>query len=109
MSRPVWLKPQPFKVPSGPGPVALDGAGGRTDLAVVLLVGAVVAALAFAVAQTFAPMSAIQAVSLDPINLPGLKPLLTLRDAAKYIVNLPKAEQQAAGAWRGFHAARRWC
>jgi hypothetical protein len=31
----------------------------------------------------------------DPIVLPGRKPLLTLRDAAKYIVKLPRAEQQA--------------
>jgi hypothetical protein len=31
----------------------------------------------------------------DPIILPGRKPLVTLRDAAKYIVKLPKAEQQA--------------
>jgi len=88
MSRPVWLKPQPFKVPSGPGPVALDGAGGRTDLAVVLLVGAVVAALAFAVAQTFAPMSAIQAVSLDPINLPGYAVRTVLRMLAAMVASL---------------------
>jgi hypothetical protein len=32
----------------------------------------------------------------DPIILPGRKPLVTLRDAAKYIVKLPKAEQQAS-------------
>jgi hypothetical protein len=31
----------------------------------------------------------------DPIILPGRKPLVTLRGAAKYIVKLPKAEQQA--------------
>jgi hypothetical protein len=31
----------------------------------------------------------------DLIELPGRKPLVTLRDAAKYIVKLPKAEQQA--------------
>ena len=31
----------------------------------------------------------------DPIILPGRKPLVTLRDAANYIVKLPKAEQQA--------------
>jgi hypothetical protein len=31
----------------------------------------------------------------DPIILPGRKPLLTLPDAAEYIVKLPKAEQQA--------------
>ena len=31
----------------------------------------------------------------DPIILPGRKPLLTLRDAANYIVKLPKPEQQA--------------
>ena len=31
----------------------------------------------------------------DPIILPGRKPLVTLRDAAKYIVKLPKVEQQA--------------
>jgi hypothetical protein len=31
----------------------------------------------------------------DPIILPGRKPLVTLRDAATYIVKLPKAEQQA--------------
>jgi hypothetical protein len=30
----------------------------------------------------------------EPINLPGSKPLATLRDAANYIVKLPKAEQQ---------------
>ena len=30
----------------------------------------------------------------DPIMLPGRKPLVTLRDAAKYIVKLPKTEQQ---------------
>ena len=31
----------------------------------------------------------------DPIILPGRKPLVTLRDAATYIVKLPKVEQQA--------------
>src|SRR3984885_9074782 len=31
----------------------------------------------------------------DPITLPKGKPLVTLRDAANYIVKLPKAEQQA--------------
>ena len=31
----------------------------------------------------------------DPIELPGGRKLITLRDAAKYIVKLPKAEQQA--------------
>jgi hypothetical protein len=31
----------------------------------------------------------------DPIILPGRKRFVTLRDAAKYIVKLPKAEQQA--------------
>ena len=31
---------------------------------------------------------------LDPIILPGRKPLVTLRDAALYITRLPKAEQQ---------------
>jgi hypothetical protein len=31
----------------------------------------------------------------DPIELPKGKPLLTLRDAANYIVKLPKAERQA--------------
>ena len=28
----------------------------------------------------------------DPIILPGWKPLITLRDAARYITKLPKAE-----------------
>jgi hypothetical protein len=33
----------------------------------------------------------------DPIELPnGRNPLVTLRDAANYIVKLPKAEQQAS-------------
>ena len=32
----------------------------------------------------------------DPVKLPGRKTLITLRDAAKYIVKLPKAEQQAS-------------
>jgi hypothetical protein len=31
----------------------------------------------------------------DPIELPNGRKLITLRDAAKYIVKLPKAEQQA--------------
>jgi hypothetical protein len=31
----------------------------------------------------------------DPIMVPGRKPLATLRDAAQYIMKLPKAEQQA--------------
>jgi hypothetical protein len=31
----------------------------------------------------------------DPIILPGRKPLVTLRDAAHYIMSLPEAEQQA--------------
>ena len=31
----------------------------------------------------------------EPIILPSRKPLVTLRDAANYIVKLPKAEQQA--------------
>ena len=31
----------------------------------------------------------------DPVELPKGKPLVTLRDAANYIVKLPKAEQQA--------------
>jgi hypothetical protein len=32
----------------------------------------------------------------DPIPLPTGKPLLTLRDAATYIMKLPKAEHEAA-------------
>ena len=32
----------------------------------------------------------------DPIELPNGRKLVTLRDAAKYIVKLPKAEQQAS-------------
>jgi hypothetical protein len=32
---------------------------------------------------------------VEPIPLPKGKPLVTLRDAANYIVKLPKAEQQA--------------
>lgn len=32
----------------------------------------------------------------DPIILPGRKPLVTIRDAAQYILKLPKAEQRAA-------------
>jgi hypothetical protein len=31
----------------------------------------------------------------DPIDLPGQKPLVTLRDAALYITKLPKAEHDA--------------
>jgi hypothetical protein len=31
----------------------------------------------------------------DPIELPGRKPLVTLRDAAQYIIKLPKAERDA--------------
>ncbi len=31
----------------------------------------------------------------DPIILPGRKPLVTLRDAAEYITELPKAEHDA--------------
>jgi hypothetical protein len=31
----------------------------------------------------------------DPITLPGRKPLVTLRDAAQYIIKLPKAERDA--------------
>ena len=31
----------------------------------------------------------------DPIELPKRKPLVTLRDAANYIVKLPKAKQDA--------------
>ena len=34
----------------------------------------------------------------DPVKLPGRKLLITLRDAAKYIVKLPKAEQEATEA-----------
>jgi hypothetical protein len=30
----------------------------------------------------------------DPIILPGQKPLVTLRDAAQYIIKLPKAERE---------------
>jgi hypothetical protein len=32
---------------------------------------------------------------LDPIKVPGRKPLVTLRDAALYITKLPKAEHDA--------------
>jgi hypothetical protein len=35
----------------------------------------------------------------DPIELPNERKLITLRDAANYIVKLPKAEQQAT-PWR---------
>jgi hypothetical protein len=35
----------------------------------------------------------------DPIELPGRKKLVTLRDAAIYITKLPKAEQQHP-AWQ---------
>jgi hypothetical protein len=31
----------------------------------------------------------------DPIMVPGRKPLVTLRDAAEYITELPKAEHDA--------------
>jgi hypothetical protein len=31
----------------------------------------------------------------DPIELPGRQPLVTLRDAARYITKLPKAEHDA--------------
>lgn len=31
----------------------------------------------------------------DPIELPGRKPLVTLRDAARHITKLPKAEHDA--------------
>jgi hypothetical protein len=31
----------------------------------------------------------------DPIIVPGRKPLITLRDAAHYIMKLPKVEQRA--------------
>ena len=34
-------------------------------------------------------------IFFDPIILPSRKPLVTLRDAANYIVKLPKAEQEA--------------
>jgi hypothetical protein len=30
----------------------------------------------------------------DPISLPGRKPLVTLRDAAQFILKLPKAERE---------------
>jgi hypothetical protein len=32
----------------------------------------------------------------DPIMVPGRKPLVTLHDAANYIVKLPKVEQRAS-------------
>jgi NitT/TauT family transport system permease protein len=56
-------------------------------VAVVLVVG-VLAVLAFAVAQTFAPMSAIQAVSLDPLNLPGYAVRTVLRMLAAMAASL---------------------
>ena len=31
----------------------------------------------------------------DPIELPGGRKLVTLRDAAQYVMKLPKAEQEA--------------
>jgi hypothetical protein len=36
----------------------------------------------------------------DPIILPNGRKLVTLRDAAKYIVKLPKAEQQSPEKWQ---------
>jgi hypothetical protein len=36
----------------------------------------------------------------DPIMVPGRKPLVTLRDAAEYITELPKAEHDA-DEWQG--------
>jgi hypothetical protein len=33
----------------------------------------------------------------DPIPLPGQKALVTLRDAARYITKMPKAEHDAEG------------
>jgi hypothetical protein len=36
----------------------------------------------------------------DPITVPGRKPLVTLRDAARYITKLPKAEHDA-NEWQG--------
>jgi hypothetical protein len=41
----------------------------------------------------------------DPIILPDREPPLTLRDAALYITELPKAEQDAP-AWQTAAAAR---
>jgi hypothetical protein len=32
--------------------------------------------------------------SFDPIMLPGRRPLVTLRNAAQYIIKLPKAERE---------------
>jgi hypothetical protein len=35
----------------------------------------------------------------DPIALPGRKPLVTLRDAAQYIMELPEAEGELPPRW----------
>jgi hypothetical protein len=43
---------------------------------------------------------------VDPIAVPGRKPLVTLRDAATYITKLPKAEHDAE-EWQ--RRCRRYC
>jgi hypothetical protein len=46
------------------------------------------------IAASTEPMSWDQRF-FDPIVVPGRKPLVTLRDAAEYITELPKAEHDA--------------
>jgi hypothetical protein len=43
----------------------------------------------------------------DPIIVPGRKPLLTLRDAAEYITELPKAEH-GTDEWQAAMEALCW-
>jgi hypothetical protein len=43
----------------------------------------------------------------DPITVPGRKPLVTLRDAAQYIIELPTAERELP-EWETDAGRRAW-
>jgi NitT/TauT family transport system permease protein len=79
MSRPIWLK-SPLLSRGQPHHAALSTAGrggawmglpaDSLELTVAAIVFALAAALAYGISETFAPVSSLKAISLDPMRLP---------------------------------------
>ncbi|MEJ0051547.1 MAG: ABC transporter permease subunit [Methylovirgula sp.] len=99
MSRPIWLKSplahqgsRPyFAAPSAFGGRDRVGSGKLSDpggLAAVVLILAVIIVLLFGIRETFAPVSSLRAISLDPAFLPDYAVRTVLRMLAAMMASL---------------------
>jgi NitT/TauT family transport system permease protein len=90
MSRPIWLKPPPSpgRLRAGGRARANGHVQGWPDLAAVALVLAMVVVMAWGVSGTFAPLSGIRPISLDPLMLPGYAVRTVLRMLAAMAASL---------------------